>query len=489
MSLDSALLVATSGLRHAARQIANASHNIANAGVDGYTRKQAEGAAVTTGGVRTLEPRRAVDEPLRAEARAARGDGAAAQLRADTLAPLAQLQGDPEDGASLGGLVGTLRDRFNTLRASPADSGAQGEALRATENVASRLNEIATAVSRSRQAVQDGLRQDVDAANGLLREIARLDNAVRAEVAAGRNGAEALDRRDAAVSRLSELFDVTPTQGDRGGVVLILRGGAVLPLDPNGSPLALADAAVPPGPDPLPGLTLNGAPISSADRGGRIGAGFALRDDTLLRMGAELDTVATTLAGRLREQGLTLFTEPGGAAPPTTGSTEAHGFASRLSVSPAVSADPRRLRDGTADVPAFPPNPDGRSGYTALLDRVLNYSFGDRASATADHAAIPGAHAGPAGPLPSSFSPPRRITDYAAAVSAAHASEAGAASGRAGEAAQIASRLTGLLATREGVDVDAEMAAMVTLQNAYAANARVMAAVQGMWDALLGAVR
>jgi flagellar hook-associated protein FlgK len=27
------------------------------------------------------------------------------------------------------------------------------------------------------------------------------------------------------------------------------------------------------------------------------------------------------------------------------------------------------------------------------------------------------------------------------------------------------------------------------LQNAYAANARVLAAVQGMWDALLGAVR
>ena len=42
---------------------------------------------------------------------------------------------------------------------------------------------------------------------------------------------------------------------------------------------------------------------------------------------------------------------------------------------------------------------------------------------------------------------------------------------------------------RSGVDVDTEMAAMVTLQNAYAANARVMSTVQAMWDALLGAVR
>jgi len=33
------------------------------------------------------------------------------------------------------------------------------------------------------------------------------------------------------------------------------------------------------------------------------------------------------------------------------------------------------------------------------------------------------------------------------------------------------------------------MAAMVQLQNAYAANARVLSTAQAMWDALLGAVR
>ena len=44
-------------------------------------------------------------------------------------------------------------------------------------------------------------------------------------------------------------------------------------------------------------------------------------------------------------------------------------------------------------------------------------------------------------------------------------------------------------ARRSGVDVDQEMAAMVTLQNAYAANARVLSTVQAMWDTLLGAVR
>jgi flagellar basal body rod protein FlgG len=42
---------------------------------------------------------------------------------------------------------------------------------------------------------------------------------------------------------------------------------------------------------------------------------------------------------------------------------------------------------------------------------------------------------------------------------------------------------------RSGVDVDREVAAMVELQNAYTVNARVVATIQAMWDALFGAVR
>lgn len=487
MSLDSALLVATSGLRHAARQIATASHNIANAGVDGFTRKRTDGDAVAAGGVRTLQPRRTVDEPLRAEARGARAEAAAHRLRADVLGPLAELQGNPEDGRSLGGMVGALRDRLTALRNTPAESAAQGVALRAAEDLAARMNETATGVQRTRQSVQDGLRQDVDAANTLLRQIARLDAQVMTEAAGGRTDTDALDRRDAAIGQLSELLEVTPTRGGRGEVVLILRGGAVLPLDPEASPLGLADATVAPGPGALPGLTLNGQPLSAVNRGGRIGAGLELRDVTLPRMSAELDTLATTLAGRIREQGLTLFTEPGGGAPPLPGSATEPGFAGRIGVSPVVSAEPQRLRDGTGDV--VPANPDGRAGYTDLLDRVLGFAFGDRRDATTPHAPIAGTHAGAGGPLVSSFSPPGRIADYAAALSAAHAGEAGAAARDATEAAGTTARLGAIVQGREGVDVDAEMAAMVALQNAYAANARVMATVQGMWDALLGAVR
>jgi flagellar hook-associated protein 1 FlgK len=495
MSLDSALLRATSGLRHASRQMALASQNIANAGVEGYTRKQAPGQQIGSGGVRTLEAQRDVDMALRAQARTAKSDAAALQLRSDTLTPLAELQGNPADGNSLGGLVGALRDSMVSLRATPNDSIAQSQALNDAQDLAIRLNETARAVAQARQATQDGLRSDVDSANGLLRDIGRLDAEVRGELAAGRNGDEARDKRDVAIGRLSSLLDITPVEGEGGAVTLILKGGAVLPLDPEGSPLGLADAVVTPGsyhgePDgTLPGLTLNGRPLTEADRGGRIGEGLVLRDTTLARMGAELDTLATTLANRLSEQGLTLFTEENGAAPPAPGSAGSHGFALRISVSPQVEATPSMLRDGTPGNAAFPQNPTGAAGYTDLLDRVLNFAFGDRRSATQPHPPIPSGGLGPGGNLSSTFSAPIRLADYASAVTAAQASEAGGAKSRATAAAGVSDRLDSLVQTREGVDVDAEMASMVTLQNAYAANARVMSVVQGMWDALLAAVR
>jgi flagellar hook-associated protein 1 FlgK len=496
MSLDSALLSATSGLRHSARQLSLASQNIANAATEGYTRKTAPGEALGEGGVRTLDPRRDVDPALRAEARATRGEQAAAELAAGMLQPLAQLQGTPEDGRSIAGLLGALRDSLTALRASPGETGAQTQALHAAQDFATQMNSVGVAIGRARQTAHDTLRQDVDAANGLLREVARLDAVVRTERAAGRTGADALDKRDAAVARLSDYMDVTPAGGESGGLTLIMRGGAVLPLDPEGSPLGLADAMVrtddyagPPG-GALPRLTLNGQALPDVQRGGRIGEAFALRDTTLPLMQGELDRLGSVLAARLDAQGVALFTRADGGPAPAPGSAGANGFAREMRVNPAIEAAPRLLRDGTHAAGGQAPNPaNGPAGFTAVLDKLLTYAFGDEESPGVGHPAIGGSDLGPSGQLVSAFSPPRRILDYAGAVVASQAGQAAHAATRAADAKGLRGQLDSLVQAREGVDVDAEMAKMVQLQNAYAANARVMSAVQSMWDSLLAAVR
>jgi flagellar hook-associated protein 1 FlgK len=133
-----------------------------------------------------------------------------------------------------------------------------------------------------------------------------------------------------------------------------------------------------------------------------------------------------------------------------------------------------------------------RPATSTLLNKVITYAFGDKPGpGPVTHPAIPGGGLGPdaAAPLNSRFAPPNRIVDYAAAVSGAHASEAADAERLLDDAKGFSTHITGLVQRREGVDMDQEMAAMVQLQNAYSANARVMATVQTMWDSLLAAVR
>ena len=506
MGLQGALFTATDGLRLVSRQTSVISRNVSNAGTPDYTVKRVTVEALAEGGVRIGETTRQVDLSLRAEARIVRGQSAHAEVRERALSPLAALNGSPGSADSISDLVTALRDGLTGLRARPSDLSDQRSALRAAGDLAMRLNELSAAVGRARQSAQDELARQVEEANRLTQQIARLDSEAQATRAGGSADSYTLDRRDAAIQQLSELFDVTPVLGTRDQVTLILRGGYTLPLKPDDAPFSIASAPVtpeayygPPG-GTLPALMLGDIDITSLTRNGRMGALLELRDSALPQMQAELDILASTLANRFDAQGLRLYTDgpSSTAAPPNVAASTGYsgavvGFAGRIAVSSAVSSDVRLLRDGTHPVPSagFVPNPaGGPSGFTALLDNLLNYAFGAATGPSGTpHPQAPTAGLGPGGNLASSFNPPLRLADHAAAMTGSHAVAASEATSRLTEASASRTRIDLLLQQREGVDVDQEMAGLLQLQNAYAANARVLATVQDMWDALLRAAR
>lgn len=504
MGLDGALNAAMSGLRVVSRQMSQGADNIANAGTPGYTVKRIAAQSQVEGGVRSLGVQREVDVTLRVEARFAQSAAAGAAAQARLLEPLAQLQGDPQSGGSIGGLIGSVRDAFVALRAAPASAVAQAAVVQAAATVAERFNEAGAMIARTRQAAHDALVSDVDEANRTIAELARLDVEARAARASGVSDAAVLDRRDAVLNKLSDLMEVRAVTGEDGGLMLILRGGSTIPLNLADNPFSLAAAPITPASAPgsgIPPLTLFGADVTATLKGGRIGAGLELRDRTLPLMQAELDVTASTLATRFDAQGLRLFTLDGApstaGAPPDASATgysgTVVGLAQRLAVARDVEVDPRLVRDGTpaSAAPGFVPNPPGGpSGFVTLLDNVLNRTFGIAANAGGDpHPAVPTTGLGPAGNLVASFGPPARIVDHGAALAASHANVAASATDRALEATAARTRIETLLAQREGVDVDAEMATLLQLQNAYTANARVMAVVQEMWDTLFASVR
>jgi flagellar hook-associated protein 1 FlgK len=70
-----------------------------------------------------------------------------------------------------------------------------------------------------------------------------------------------------------------------------------------------------------------------------------------------------------------------------------------------------------------------------------------------------------------------------------HAADRAAASTAKEQAAGLLATLQQRFNTQSAVSVDNEMTIMIQLQQAYAANAKVVGAVQSMWDALLGTVQ
>ena len=454
MSLDGVIGIAGSGLDSVARRLAVVSQNVANANTPGYVRQMVPVAAASAGGigmgVRTGAATRDLDTVLQADVFAAGASAAAQQARADALAAIDAASGTPGSGADLPGLLGALRDGLSALSGDPGNQARQSGAVQQAGALARGVNALAGTVADARQRAADGAVTDVGNANAALRSVGGLSRQIIEATSRGDSTADLQDQRDRALQTLSDLTGARFLRQPEGGV-LVVAGGLVLPTDADGAagPFSLASAAAAPG-AAAPPLLLSGQDVTGRLPGGRLGAQLALRDETLPGLQAGLDGFAQSLAARFSNQGLALFTDPAGAVPATV----QPGFAQTIRVSDAVAATPAVLRDGAG--------PAGAAGASGLLERVLDRVLGSGANSL---------HA------------------QARAISTTHAGLAAEAAARLDTDKAVQATLSAKLQSASGVSVDAELAELVTLQNAYAANARVLSATQAIWSGLLDAVR
>lgn len=506
MSIDAALLIARSGLLHTQRALANAADNVANAETEGYTRKRLTTEAINVDGkglgVRSLGPSRDVDNALVGEMNKRRSDLAAAELRDSVLARIDEAHGDPAKGEGLGDLTSKLRSSFIELRYDPSQVvKQQAVVLNAAQNLATRFNDLSRTVGEARQTAQDGILAEVTQINATLRDIAGLTRSVLERKGADLPIADIEDKRDMALAKLSESLSFKAVRQANGGLLLLGTGGVTIPLREEGDAFAVAPATL--GPESfygaggtIPPITMDGVDVTPQIIGGRLGEYLKLRDQTLPRYQAELDVGAAEIADRLRAEGLRLFTDSAGAVPNPNGayagSTQV-GFAGRIQVNASVRADVRLLRDGTETItgsPGFTPNPStGPAGFTLLIDRIIQNSFGEVASSGISWGGFATSGLGPDGKLSSPFGSPKTLEDYGALLTASQTGDSTAAKDAVTSAKLLSDGLEARFTRQSRVDVDSEMASLIQLQNAYAANARVLSTTQTMYDALFGSVR
>jgi len=502
MSLDSALSVATSSLSNIALGYTLISQNVANASTPGYAAESETTYSLDAGGLgfgaEAGPTQVATNASLQTALYAQNAASSAAQTYAAALGNLQAVQGAVGSGTDLGSLLTNLQNGFTALQANPADQTQQTSVVNAATAVTQQINTLAASFSGAEQAAQNSLVTQVGQLNTALGQLGQLNTQIIALQGQGGSTADLQNQRNQVLTTISGLTSVNFISQANGNILVYTTAGTQLPTDtPN--PLSLAPATT--GPTVyypgggLPGIELDGTDVTASLTGGSIGANITLRDTTLPTYLGTLDGFAQGLASRFAAQGLSLFTDPAGNVPAQTGASAQSGFvgfSADITVNPAVVANPALVVNGNLTIAgsptgatAFTPNPTGQAGFTGLIDRVLSFALGDDVQAGVGQPAIATTGLGPAGNLNADFSGGQSLQDFATAQTAGAAQDSNTATTAQTEAAATQTTLGNNLRASTGVDIDSQLANLVQLQNAYAANAKIISTVQSLYAILL----
>ncbi len=508
MGLDAALSIASGGLANVSAGLALVSHNVANAGTPGYVTESATQTALDAQGigmgVRTGPAIRLLNTQLQAQVQAQASTVAGLTTQQSALQAIDAAQGTPGQGQDLGSLLGALGNQFSTLLNDPSNATQQQAVVSAAGTLAGQINTLSNTYTAQRQAAQNAIVLAVGTINSTLAAIGSLSDQIMATKAAGQSTADLENQRDAQLASLTQVISVNTLAQPNGDMLLTTASGTELPTHGPADPLSTAAANVQPGAyypgGGIPAVMLGGVDVTASLTGGQLGANLTLRDTTLPTDQAELDEFAQNLAGRFSAQGLTLFTDASGAVPAGGGTPVQSGyvgFGATIQVNPAVTATPSLVRDGTTAIAgsatgasAFTPNPPGGpAGFSTLIARVIDFPLGADAQAGVAQPASNTSGLGPTGTLAAPYASQPTLGGIASALVGAQSAASAAVSAQLSTEQGVQTTLQGQLTSQSGVNMDTQMSQMIALQNAYGANAKVIAAVQAMYTQLLSAVQ
>jgi flagellar hook-associated protein 1 FlgK len=476
MGLSASLAIATSGLSAVQSEMAVASQNIANATTAGYAVEQSSLSSRTAGGqvsgVVVGLTGRTIDTALENSLYAQNATVSALTTTTSALTTISALQGstsaDSGSSATLSDQVGNLQASLISLDSNPGSSVQQQAVITAAGALTSTINSTAATYQTARQAAQESIIDEVGTANSGLQLIGSLSVQITQGRANGISTVDLENQRSAAMTSLSNVLSVRFKETSTGDMLVSTANGVSLPTHAASGPLATSDATIDASdayPNSIPAITLNGRDVTPSLTGGTLGANITLRDQTLPTMQAELDSFSQTLASRFDSAGVALFTDGSGTvagSSPMQGSPVGQlGFSGSIQVSSTITSDPSGMSD------------------TTLIDGLLDNALGtvDKAGNTQTSVTT---GLGANGTLSAPYS--------GSSLTSSQASTIGQAASNLTNETAVQTALTTKVASVSGVSVDNEMASIVSLQNAYAANAKIVTAVQTMFSALLAAI-
>lgn len=484
MSISGAMYAALSGLAVTSRGAEVVSTNIANAQTEGYGRRELEVTVrqlgVTSQGVRVAGVVRNSDPVALSDRRLAGAGASARTVTSDFLQRIETYVGTPDSESSINGRIAAFERALIEASSRPDSEARLALVAQSAKNLISHIGTAASEVQLQREKADDLIEDEVEQLNKALAQVADLNTMVLANMGTGRDASGLLDQRQKIVDAISEIVPLREVQREGGKIALFSMGGAALvdgvaakigfnPVGVITPDMTMASGA-------LSGLTVNGQVIPIDAEGGLISGGslaahFALRDSLAPQMQAKLDAIARDLVERFADPAVDptrppgaagLFTDTGVAFSPAN----ELGLAQRLQLNTAADTTRGgalwRLRDGLGATT------QGATGDAGLLNALTSALNAQRS------------------PVSGGFSIGTRsydtlVADMVSGIAAARLTAEG-------ETSFATARYDHLhtIELMDGVDTDQEMQTLLLIEQAYAANARVIKASSDMIQILIG---
>lgn len=478
MSISAAISNAVSGLTAVSRGTEVVSSNIANAKTPGYAARELSISSRTLyakgGGVHINGVTRAVPAAILADNRVAQASFGKSNTKLEFFRSIEASVGTANQATSLNGLLTAFDTALAAATASPDAQVRLLDVANSAKGLAEKLNGIAKDISTARITADLAIANDVQRLNESLSEVARLNRQITIAESKGQDASSLYDMRQAAVDSIAHMVPVQEVARGAGQIALFTKTGATL-LDGT-TPSQIGFSAAPiiePGMSVAGGqlslLTLNGVPLNAGQmslfKGGSIEANFQIRDELAPEYQSRLDTYAVDLYQRFADPALDstittglpgLFTDMQAALDPAS----QVGFANRIQMNAladeSAGGQAWRIRDGLYAAAA------GDVGNSTLLNNART-ALADRSGITA--------------PGQTTFTLASEIMSFASA------NRLNSENSTQNDKSYLNSMTASLLSY--GVDSDKEFEALLQLENAYTANAKVLQAAHDMIDTIL----
>lgn len=512
MTLGSAMVNVITGLTVTARSTAVVSNNLSNVDTYGYSRRESLQSAAVLGGARVDGVQRVVNEALLKEKRTVEAENAALTAHSAFFKKIERATGNAGNGGGLSAAVNTFRDRLIAATEDPSDEATLIQIATAAKDIVTKLNASSKAVQAERSNADAAIAKDVKTLNRELERVSTLNRLIAVTTTKGGDATTHMDQRQAALDEINKIVPVQVVQRDYSRVAVFTYQGAPLldgtkPVKLGFNPVGAITETMEVGKPPISGLIVSEEELPltqmQAFSGGTLAANFQIRDELAPEIQQELDLLALDLHLRFSSGAVDdtensstqpvnnkgLFVYSGSAASSNTpvasatsnantlpkdkygeenyaGHDEYDGLAARISINSKVDPDGTvqeywRLRSG---IGADGPNPEGATEQLNKFKNALNWSVRapNKDIFIGDENFI------------------ERVSDFESRIGTRRVNSENKEISSSNRLGVITHNFLA-----EGVDSDTELQRLIQLEHAFAANARVVQAIDTMMSEIL----